>query len=71
MTFGEIARRVRNHLGQQHRYEHVVRVARCADVLAQKHGVNSGQARTAGMLHDLARLYDAQRLLEQSVARGI
>lgn len=71
MTFGEIARRVREQLGQEHRYRHVVRVARCADVLAQAHGVDSQQARLAGMLHDLARLYDANRLLEESRKRGI
>ena len=71
MTFGEIARRVRNHLGQEHRYEHVIRVARCADVLAQVHGVDSQKARLAGMFHDLARLYDAERLLKESLSRGI
>lgn len=71
MTFGEIARRVRGQLGQEHRYRHVVRVARCADVLAQAHGIDSHQARLAGMLHDLARLYDAKRLLEESRKRAI
>ena len=71
MTFGEIAGRVRSHLGQEHRYKHVIRVARCADVLAQSHGVNSQQARIAGMLHDLARLYDTKRLLEESRRYGI
>ncbi len=71
MTFGELARRVRSHIGQEHRYAHSVRVARCADVLAQIHGADTGKARTAGMLHDLARLYDAQRLLDECEARGM
>ena len=71
MTFGELAQRVRSQIGQQHRYAHSVRVARCADVLAQRHGVDARKARTAGMLHDLARLYDAQRLLDECEARGM
>lgn len=71
MTFGELARRVRSHIGQEHRYAHSVRVARCADVLAQIHGADARKARTAGMLHDLARLYDAQRLLDECEARGM
>lgn len=48
-----------------------MRVARYADVLAQRHGLNSSKARTAGMLHDLARLYDPQRLLEECSARAM
>lgn len=71
MTFSELARGVRSQIGQQHRYAHSVRVARCADVLAQRHGVDPRKARTAGMLHDLARLYEAQRLLDECQARGM
>jgi len=71
VTFRELSQRVRTHLGQEHRFRHVIRVARCADVLAQAHGVDSQQARLAGMLHDLARLYDAKRLLEESARHGI
>ena len=71
MTFTQLARRVRDHLGQDHRYEHTVRVARCADVLAQRHGLDARRARLAGMLHDLARLYPAQRLLAECEARGM
>ena len=62
---------MRAHLGQDHRYEHTVRVARCADVLAQRHGVDARRARLAGMLHDLARLYSEQRLLDEAQARGM
>lgn len=71
MTYSELARRVRAHLGQDHRYEHTVRVARCGDVLAQRHGADAQRARLAGMLHDLARLYPPQRLLDESQARGL
>jgi predicted HD superfamily hydrolase involved in NAD metabolism len=62
---------VRAHLDQDHRYEHVVRVARCADVLAQHHGVDASKARIAGMLHDLARLYTGSRLIEECERRRI
>jgi predicted HD superfamily hydrolase involved in NAD metabolism len=61
--------RVREHLGQEHRYEHCVRVARLADLLAQRHRLDAGKARIAGMLHDLARLYPARRLLSECEAR--
>lgn len=71
MTFIELTRRVRAHLGQKHRYNHSVRVARCADLLAQRHGLDAHRARTAGMLHDLARLYQPQRLLTECAARGM
>lgn len=71
MSFTALARRVRDHLAQDHRYEHTVRVARCADVLAQRHGLDARRARLAGMLHDLARLYPAQRLVAECEARGM
>jgi predicted HD superfamily hydrolase involved in NAD metabolism len=62
---------VRDHLGQHHRYAHSVRVARLSDTLAQRHGEDSGRARVAGMLHDLARLYAPERLLAECTARGM
>ncbi|MBV9263266.1 MAG: HD domain-containing protein, partial [Candidatus Eremiobacteraeota bacterium] len=55
LGFVEMARRVRAALGQENRYAHSVRVARCAGLLAQRHGVDRGKARIAGLLHDLAR----------------
>ncbi|MGB8907656.1 MAG: bis(5'-nucleosyl)-tetraphosphatase (symmetrical) YqeK [Candidatus Cybelea sp.] len=69
MTFTELARRVREQIGQQHRYAHSVRVARCAEILAQRHSLDSRKARLAGMLHDLARLYTPERLLAESASR--
>lgn len=70
-SFTVLARGVRDHLGQQDRYAHSVRVARCAEVLAQRHGVETRKARLAGMLHDLARLYSASRLIQEAEARGL
>lgn len=39
--------------------------------LARIHGADPAKARLAGMLHDLARLYPAQRLLDECRERGI
>jgi predicted HD superfamily hydrolase involved in NAD metabolism len=66
-----MARAVREHLGQRHRYAHVVRVARMAGSLARAHGVETAPARLAGMLHDLARLYAPERLLRECGERGM
>jgi predicted HD superfamily hydrolase involved in NAD metabolism len=60
-----LAQEVRAQLAGEHRYEHVVRVADLADRLARAHGVDPERARLAGMLHDLARLYSAERLLKE------
>jgi predicted HD superfamily hydrolase involved in NAD metabolism len=65
------ARRVRDELDQAHRYAHVVRVARFAERLGLAHRVDTRRARIAGMLHDLARLYSAERLLDECAARGL
>ncbi len=69
LRYTDLSRRVRAHLNQEHRYDHVVRVARCAELLALQHGVNVAKARLAGMLHDLARLYPASRLLSECEMR--
>ena len=65
------ARRVREHIGQQHRYAHILRVARTAEALAQAHHVDPQRARVAGLLHDLARLYPGERLLRECEERGL
>lgn len=69
--YRDLARHVRAHLEQDHRYRHVVRVARCAEVLAQRHGIDTRKARLAGMLHDLARLYSGPRLIDECRRRAI
>lgn len=71
MRFVRAARAVRAHLDQRHRYAHVLRVARFAERLARAHGVDVPRARIAGMLHDLARLYPAERLLRECAERGM
>jgi predicted HD superfamily hydrolase involved in NAD metabolism len=71
LRFAELARGVREALGQDHRYAHVVRVARLADRLAQRHGENPARARLAGLLHDLARLHSMDALLAECEARGL
>ncbi|MBV8196601.1 MAG: bis(5'-nucleosyl)-tetraphosphatase (symmetrical) YqeK [Candidatus Eremiobacteraeota bacterium] len=48
-----------------------MRVARCADLLAQRHGVDPGKARIAGLLHDLARLYPKTQLIEECESRRL
>ena len=48
-----------------------MRVARLADRLACAHRVAPERARSAGMLHDLARLYSAERLMRECAARGL
>lgn len=71
MTFAQLCDRVREQIGQDHRYAHCVRVARLGERFARAHGASTHSARLAGMLHDLARLYPAQRLLEECARRGI
>ncbi len=71
MTFAQLAKGVREHVGQDHRYAHCVRVARMSENLARRHGADPRKARMAGMLHDLARLYPADRLLRESGERGL
>ncbi|MBV8750855.1 MAG: bis(5'-nucleosyl)-tetraphosphatase (symmetrical) YqeK [Candidatus Eremiobacteraeota bacterium] len=65
------ARAVRAALDQRYRYAHVLRVARLAEALARAHGVDPHRARVAGLLHDLARLYPAERLLRECAERGM
>lgn len=66
-----MARRVREWIGQEHRYGHILRVARTAERLAGAHGLDPLPARVAGLLHDLARLYPGERLLRECAERGM
>ncbi len=69
--FAEIARCVREAIGQDHRFAHVVRVTRLAGKLARHHGEDANAARLAGLLHDIARLHSGERLLAECEARGL
>jgi predicted HD superfamily hydrolase involved in NAD metabolism len=71
VAFVRAARAVREAFDQRHRYLHVMRVARMAEQLAAAHGVDPLRARVAGLLHDLARLYPAERLLRECAERGM
>lgn len=66
-----LEQRVREWLGQEHRFEHCKRVAAFAVDLARIHGVDEDRAYLAAMLHDLARLYSAKRLLAECEERGV
>ena len=71
MDFVRAAKRVRAHIYQRHRYAHILRVARTAAALAHAHGEDPRRARIAGLLHDLARLYPAERLLRECAEREL
>ena len=71
LEFVALCHRVRDDIGQDHRYAHILGVARFADRLAHVHGEDAARARLAGMLHDLARLWPPQRLLEEAKLRGL
>jgi predicted HD superfamily hydrolase involved in NAD metabolism len=71
IAFIDLCKRVREAIGQRHRYAHTLRVARLAVRLARRHGESVERARLAGMLHDLARLYPAELLLLECGARGM
>jgi predicted HD superfamily hydrolase involved in NAD metabolism len=70
-AFMHVMRRVRTGLGQTHRYAHSLRVARLAERLARAHGEDPDRARRAGLLHDLARLYSTDRLLNDCAERSL
>jgi predicted HD superfamily hydrolase involved in NAD metabolism len=71
VEFVRLGERVHAHIGQDHRYAHTLRVARLAVQLARRYGEDVERALLAGMLHDLARLYKPERLLDESRARGL
>lgn len=62
---------MREAIGQEHRYAHSARVARCAELLAYRYGADTTKARLAGLLHDVARLYSPSRLLEECATRAM
>jgi predicted HD superfamily hydrolase involved in NAD metabolism len=70
-AFVAALRATREEIGQRYRFAHTVRVARLADRLAQRHREDPVKARLAGLLHDLARLYSAERLIAECERRGM
>jgi len=53
------------------RFKHVLGVARTGEKLARRYGLSTEAARTAGLLHDLARQWTAQELLGYARDHGI
>lgn len=69
LEFVRLSRDVRRAIGQRHRFAHTLGVARLARRLALRHGADAERALVAGMLHDLARLYPAERLIAECETR--
>ena len=71
LEFVRLSKDVRRAIGQRHRFAHTLGVARFARRLALRYGADAERALLAGMLHDLARLYPAERLLAECEARAM
>lgn len=53
------------------RLQHILRVEQCSIELAQRHQLDREQAAQAGLMHDLAKFFKPQRLLQMAQAEGI
>jgi predicted HD superfamily hydrolase involved in NAD metabolism len=53
------------------RYRHVLGVARMAEKLARRYGASTLKARTAGLLHDVARQWSPDELLAYAAVHGL
>ncbi|WP_399313923.1 bis(5'-nucleosyl)-tetraphosphatase (symmetrical) YqeK [Trichocoleus sp. FACHB-262] len=53
------------------RLKHILRVEQTAVELAQHHGLDVERAAQAGLMHDLAKYFKPQRLLEMAEAEGL
>lgn len=53
------------------RLKHILRVEKMAIALAQAHNLSPTKAAQAGIMHDLAKYYAAERLLEMAAANHI
>jgi predicted HD superfamily hydrolase involved in NAD metabolism len=65
-----MCRAVRTNLPRD-RFRHVLGVARTAERLARRYGASASKARAAAMLHDIARMWGPQRLVEFAAAHGL
>ena len=59
----EIKEWLKNNLSSE-RYSHSIGTAECAKELAQKYGLDKGKAYIAGLLHDCAKCFSREKLLE-------
>jgi predicted HD superfamily hydrolase involved in NAD metabolism len=55
----------------EHRFRHALGVARMAERLALRYGVSTLKARVAGILHDVARLWKADKLFAYATSHGV
>lgn len=65
---------IRETLAQQlppHRFRHTLGVVDTAQMLAERYGVDVERVRLAALLHDCARIYEDEQLLEQARLRGV
>lgn len=62
-TYEEIDRWLKNNLNEK-RYIHSIGVMECAIELAKKFGLNENKALIAGLLHDCAKCFSNEHLLE-------
>ena len=62
-TEEEIIKWMKEHLSEK-RYIHCLGTADCAKELAQKYGENTEKAYLAGLLHDCAKCFDTDTLLD-------
>ncbi|WP_416676559.1 bis(5'-nucleosyl)-tetraphosphatase (symmetrical) YqeK [Egbenema bharatensis] len=53
------------------RISHILRVEQMAVTLAQQHGLDEAKAAQAGLMHDLAKYFKPQRLLEMAQKEGL
>ncbi|MEB3831599.1 bis(5'-nucleosyl)-tetraphosphatase (symmetrical) YqeK [Phormidium sp. CCY1219] len=53
------------------RLKHIQRVEQMCGELARHHGLDEGKARSAGLMHDLAKYFQPQRLLQMAKAEGL
>lgn len=63
MDYTKIKERLKKDLTEE-RYYHTLGTAECAKELAEKYGLDSEKAYLAGLLHDCAKCFPTEKLLE-------
>ena len=66
----EMKEQIRNNLSQK-RYEHTLGVEYTACALAMRYGADMEKARLAGLLHDCAKCFSDEALMEKCIAHSI
>lgn len=70
MTIDEIRQELKQRL-KPSRYQHSLGVAKAAVRLAERFGVDRNKAELAGLLHDCAREFPQENLIDEAYRRGI